>query len=259
MLAWLYKSCLNAPQSESILSLVDVQQMMRRLLRKKKEYFQRRNSAAHLLLKKLIPCVLFFLLLRRHTIHPALPSSYFSYITIAKVCISSDIIKPFSGEVDMVVWLKKVWLVVKLQQVNDVVSLLPLYLKGDELALYMEMEEDDQKQIEQIEVQLKEAFTDDAFTAYRKVSMIKWAGECVDVYTNKIRQLVGLAGFKRDVAGEAHETGFHYRAPWHHLNWTSTGAKHRSPDHGGSDIKGESTDNDWGTKPGCRCSRALTP
>ena len=28
--------------------------------------------------------------------------------------------------------------------------------------------------------------------------MIKWAGERVDVYANKIRQLVGLAGFKGD-------------------------------------------------------------
>ena len=87
-------------------------------------------------------------------------------------------------------------LVAKLQQVDDVASLLPLYLEGDALALNMEMEEDDQKQIEQIEAQLKEAFTDDAFAAYR--IMIKWAGERVDVYANKIRQLVGLAGFKRD-------------------------------------------------------------
>ena len=73
--------------------------------------------------------------------------------------------------------------------------LLPLYLVGDALALYMEMEEDNQKQIE---AQLKEAFTDDAFAAYRKVTMIRWAGERVDVYANKIRQLVGLAGFKGD-------------------------------------------------------------
>ena len=69
---------------------------------------------------------------------------------------------------------------------------------GDAPALYKEMDADDQKQIEQIEAQLKEAFTDDVFTAYRKVTMIRWAGERVDVYANKIRQLVGLAGFKGD-------------------------------------------------------------
>ncbi len=45
---------------------------------------------------------------------------------------------------------------------------------------------------------LKEVFTDNVFAAYRKVTMIRWAGECVDGYANKIRLLVGLAGFKRD-------------------------------------------------------------
>ena len=113
-------------------------------------------------------------------------SSYFGYITMAKVRISSDIIKPFSGEGDVVAWLKKVRLVAKLQQVDDVASLLPLYLEGGALALYMEMEDDDQKRIEQIEARLKDAFTDDAFAAYRKVTMIKWAGEREDVYANKI-------------------------------------------------------------------------
>ena len=103
---------------------------------------------------------------------------------MAKVRISSDILKPFSGEGDVVAWLKKVRLVAKL---------LPLYLEGDALDLYMEMEEDDQKQIEQIEARLKEVFTDDAFAAYRKVTMIK-----CNVYANKIRQLVGLAKFKGD-------------------------------------------------------------
>ena len=73
----------------------------------------------------------------------------------------------------MVVWLKKVRLVVKLQQVDNVASLLLLHLEGDALVLYMEMEDDDQKQIDQIEAWLKEVFTNDAFAAYRKVTMIR--------------------------------------------------------------------------------------
>ena len=85
----------------------------------------------------------------------------------------------------------------KLQQVDDVKSLLPLYLEGDALALCMEMEEDNQKQIEQISAWLKEAFIEDVFAAYKKVTMIRWAGERVSVYANK-RQLVRLAGFKGD-------------------------------------------------------------
>ena len=49
---------------------------------------------------------------------------------------------------------------------------------------------------EQIEARLKENFTDDTFTAYKKLMMVKWAGECIDMFANKIRQLVGLAGFE---------------------------------------------------------------
>ncbi|CAE1289135.1 unnamed protein product [Acanthosepion pharaonis] len=115
---------------------------------------------------------------------------------MAKVRISSDIIKPFSGQGDVVAWLKKVRLVARLQQVDDVASLLPLYLEGDALALYMEMEVEDQGDIDQIKARLKQAFTDDAFSAYRKLTMVRWTDEHVDVYANKVRQFVRLAGFK---------------------------------------------------------------
>ena len=63
----------------------------------------------------------------------------------------------------------------RLQQIHGVASLLPLYLVGDALAFYIE----------------------DAFTEYTKLTMARCMGECVDVYTNRIRQLVGLPGFKR--------------------------------------------------------------
>ena len=63
-----------------------------------------------------------------------------------KVCISSNIIEPFSSKGDVVVWLKKVRLVARLQKMDDVVILLPLYLEVDALALYMEMEETSQMQ-----------------------------------------------------------------------------------------------------------------
>ena len=62
---------------------------------------------------------------------------------------------PFIGKRDMVAWLKKLRLVVRLQQVDDVASLLLLYLEGDALVLYMEMDEDDQKKIDLIEACLK--------------------------------------------------------------------------------------------------------
>ena len=66
-------------------------------------------------------------------------------------------------------------------------SLLPMYQEGDALALYMEMKEEDQKDISPNKARLKEAFTDGAFTAYRRFTMVGWAGERVDIYANKIR------------------------------------------------------------------------
>ena len=115
---------------------------------------------------------------------------------MAKARLGSDILKPFFGEGDTMAWLKKVRLVARLQHVDNVASLLPLYQEGGELALYMEMKEEDQKDISLIDAQLKEAFTDGAFTACRKLTMVRWADEGVDVYVNKIRQLAGLAGFE---------------------------------------------------------------
>ena len=59
---------------------------------------------------------------------------------MAKVRISGDVIKPFSGKGDVA----EKRLVARLQKVDDVASLLLLYLEGDALALYMEMEETSQ-------------------------------------------------------------------------------------------------------------------
>ena len=114
-----------------------------------------------------------------------------------KVRSSSDIVTTFSGEGDVVVWQKKVRLVMKLQKVDDVASLLPLYLEGDALALDMEIEETSQRDAEQIEAWLKEAFTNNAFTLYGKLTMVKWASKCKDIFLNKIKHLIGLPGFKR--------------------------------------------------------------
>ena len=106
---------------------------------------------------------------------------------MAKVCTRCNVIKPFSSEGDVVAWLKKVGLVARLQKVDNVASLLRLYLEGDALALYMEMEETSQSDVKQIEAQLKEVFTNDAFTAYRKLTMVRWASDHMDNFANKIR------------------------------------------------------------------------
>lgn len=76
-----------------------------------------------------------------------------------KVHISRDMIKPFSSKGDVVVWLKKVRLM------DDVANLLPLYT--------LEMDENDQRNINQIEARLKEVFTNNAFTAYSKLTAVR--------------------------------------------------------------------------------------
>ena len=53
----------------------------------------------------------------------------------------SNMIKPFCSEGDVVAWLRKVDLVVKLQNVDNVATVVPLFLKGDALALYLELNE----------------------------------------------------------------------------------------------------------------------
>ena len=110
----------------------------------------------------------------------------------------------------MVAWLRKVRLVARLQHVDDVASLLLLYLEGDALGLYMKMKEKDQKDISLIEARLKEAFTDCAFMACRKLAMVRWAGELIC----QQNQAVGWIGWVRGSwIGEVHEAGFHHRFP----------------------------------------------
>ena len=83
--------------------------------------------------------------------------------------LGKDVIPPFSGEGDVVGWIKKVKLVAKLQKVQDLVTFIPLFLHGDALALYLEMSNEDQVQVEQIEMRLVMAFTEGPFEAYEKL------------------------------------------------------------------------------------------
>ena len=112
--------------------------------------------------------------------------------------ITSDMIKPFSGEGDVVAWLQKIKLVSKLSKVEEIQNLIPLYLEGSALAVYMEMSEDDKRSAEKIEERLKEVYTDGPFVAFAKLSNLKWKGEAVDAYANELRRLAGLAGFQGD-------------------------------------------------------------
>ena len=78
----------------------------------------------------------------------------------------SNMIKPFCGEGDMVAWLKKVELVAKLQKIEDVATVIPLFLEGDALAMYLEMNERD---ADMIRLKLTKAFAEGPFGAYERL------------------------------------------------------------------------------------------
>ena len=111
--------------------------------------------------------------------------------------INGDIVKPFSGDGDIVAWLQKVTLVAKLQKIEDLAVFIPLYLEGDALALYLELSNDEQKDdAKKIKDALVTAFADSPFVAYNKLVRHQWTGEQVDVYATELRRLAGLAGFQ---------------------------------------------------------------
>ena len=119
--------------------------------------------------------------------------SYLGNMSVVKV--TSDMVKPFTGDGDVVAWLQKVKLVAKLGGIVELASFIPLYLEGGALAVYMEMPEADKAVDAKIEERLKEVYTDRAFVAYGKLIGMRWSGESVDVFANELRRLVGLAGF----------------------------------------------------------------
>ena len=57
--------------------------------------------------------------------------------------LSSNILRPFTGEGDVVAWLNKLKLVAKLQRIEDIATLILMYLVGNALAVYLEMGERD--------------------------------------------------------------------------------------------------------------------
>lgn len=117
---------------------------------------------------------------------------------MATIKVSGDMLRPFSGDGDVVAWLQKAKLVAKLGGVTDLACFIPLYLESSALSVYLEMGEKQQADATVIEARLKEVFADGAYVAYAKVVGLKWGGESVDVFANEIRRLAGLAGFTGD-------------------------------------------------------------
>ena len=111
---------------------------------------------------------------------------------------ASKVIRPFDGEGDVVAWLAKVELVASLTETKDVAKLVPLYLEGGALALYLEMNAAKRADYNLLSQELMRAYSDSEFVAYSKLRTMKWTGEAVDVFANDIRKLARGCGLKGD-------------------------------------------------------------
>ena len=122
----------------------------------------------------------------------------FFFLFIMATKISSEMVKPFSGDGDVVAWIEKVKLVAALGDVKQLEKFIPLFLEGSALSVYLEMSEEGKKDSETIIKRLKEVYSDSCFVAHGKLMKLRWSGEPIDAFVTEIRRLTGLAGFGID-------------------------------------------------------------
>lgn len=111
----------------------------------------------------------------------------------------SGIVRPFSGEGDIVQWMEKLEIVADLRGVQDVPKLLPLFLEGPAFAVYNEMDSTEKNDLSAIKRTLTDAFSINAFSAYEQLIRRTWKDEPVDVYLSDLRRLAKLAGIESQV------------------------------------------------------------
>ena len=110
---------------------------------------------------------------------------------------ASKAIKHFDGEGDVASWLAKIELVASLTDVKDVAKLVPLYLEGGALALYLELDDSKRNDFRCLSQELLRAYSDSQIVSFSKLRALQWAGEPVEVFANNIRKLArgsGLTG-----------------------------------------------------------------
>ena len=86
--------------------------------------------------------------------------------------------------------------------------------------------------------------------------MVRWAGECVDVFAIKIRQLIGLAVFEGAGMEKLTKLVFVTGFP-NTISLELQVTKYQRYDYGGSTGKSEGIDDDRRPKPGHDCGYAL--
>lgn len=110
-----------------------------------------------------------------------------------------DMVRAFNGNGDVVEWLKKINLVIKLQKLGDASEVIPLFLEGQAFSVYEQMKEKDQADATKIEAKLVDTFSMNRFAAYSTFSKRVWEqGEPVEVYLSDLKRLAGLARINDD-------------------------------------------------------------
>lgn len=56
-----------------------------------------------------------------------------------KMKLTSEMLKSFCGEGDVIAWLSKINLIPRLKEIMDISCFIPLYLEGDTHTLHIEM------------------------------------------------------------------------------------------------------------------------
>ena len=67
----------------------------------------------------------------------------------------------------------------KLQNIDNAATVIQLFLEGDALALYLELSERDQEDVNIICTRLKQVFAEVPYEAYEKLKSVWWTGESV--------------------------------------------------------------------------------
>ena len=111
---------------------------------------------------------------------------------------ASRSIKTFDGDGDIVAWLSKVELVAKLSGVKDVAQLVPLFLEGGALALYLELDESKKSDYSALSRELIRAYSDSQSVSFCKLKAAKWTGEPVEVFANNLRRMARGCGLEKE-------------------------------------------------------------
>ena len=86
----------------------------------------------------------------------------------------TDLIRQYDGSGDVVEWLNKFDLVVKLRDIKEPETVIPLFLEGSAFSVYNELSDRNKKTFKSIKDALIEAFSMNAFQAYEQLTKRHW-------------------------------------------------------------------------------------